>query len=126
MNENQLATEVIGASIEVHRALGPGLLEKVYQECLAYKLIQKGFFVEKELAIPVVFEGVQLDCGFRIDLLIEQKLVVEIKSVSELHDIHLSQVLTYLKLGKFELGLLINFKVQLLKHGVQRVILSKK
>jgi GxxExxY protein len=126
MKENQLATEVIGTSIEVHRALGPGLLERVYQECLAYKLVQKGFLVEKEKAIPVVFEGVELDCGFRIDLLIEQKLVVKIKSVSELHDIHLSQVLTYLKLGKFELGLLINFNVDLLKHGVKRVILSKK
>ena len=125
MTENEIASRVIGAAIEVHKALGPGLLERAYQEALTYKLMQSGLFVEKEKEMPLKFEGVLLDCGFRIDLLVEQKLVIELKSVQELNDIHLSQVLTYLRLGGYKLGLLINFNVKLLKHGIQRVILTK-
>ncbi len=125
MTENEIASKVIGAAIEVHKALGPGLLERAYQEALAYKLMQSGLLVEKEKEMPLEFEGVSLDCGFRIDQLVEQKLVIELKSVQELNDIHLSQVLTYLRLGGYKLGLLINFNVKLLKHGIQRVILTK-
>ncbi|HNM31993.1 MAG TPA: GxxExxY protein [Chitinophagales bacterium] len=122
MRENELSHIVIGSAIDVHNTLGAGLLESAYQECLYYKLRKEGFKVEKEKAMPLVFEEVKLDCGYRIDLLVEDKLVIEIKSVDELNDIHLAQTLTYLKLGNFKLGLLINFNVTLLKHGIKRVV----
>jgi GxxExxY protein len=120
MNENDLAHKVIGISLEVHRALGPGLLESAYKECLSYKLTQSGLFVEKEKSMPLVFEEVKLDCGYRIDILVEHKLVLELKSVEALNDVHLAQTLTYLKLGGFKLGLLINFNVELLKNGIKK------
>lgn len=122
MKENELSHIVIGLAIEVHNALGAGLLESAYQECLYYKLRKEGFKVEKEKAMPLVFEEVKLDCGYRIDLLVEDKLVIEIKSVEAINDIHLAQTLTYLKLGNFKLGLLINFNVTLLKHGIKRIV----
>ncbi len=122
MTENELANKIIGLAIEVHKALGPGLLESAYKECLFYKIKQAGFSVEKEKPMPLVFENVKLDCGYRIDLLVENKLVIEIKSVIALNNIHLAQILTYLRLGNFKLGLLINFNVSLLKDGIKRVI----
>ncbi len=122
MNENELANKVIGIAIGVHRVLGPGLLESAYQECLRYKLEESGLSVEKEKPMPLVFESVKLDCGYRIDLLIENRLVIEVKSVEALNDVHLAQILTYMKLGNFKLGLLINFNVALLKNGIKRVI----
>ncbi len=122
MTENEIAHKIIGLAIEVHKALGPGLLESAYKECLFYKIKQAGYFVEKEKAMPLVFEGVKLDCGYRIDLLVENKLVIELKAVDALNDIHLAQTLTYLKLGNFKLALLINFNVSLLKNGIKRII----
>ncbi|SFT35917.1 GxxExxY protein [Lishizhenia tianjinensis] len=122
MNENQLAKTVIGCAITVHNALGPGLLESAYKECLYFTLSEKGLYTEKEKPIPLVYKEVHLNCGYRIDLLVENKLVIEIKSVESLNDIHLAQTLTYLKLGNFKLGLLINFNNVLLKHGIKRVI----
>ena len=122
MTENKIATKVIGAAIEVHASLGPGLLESAYQECLYYKISKAGLSVIKEKPMPLVFEEVKLECGYRIDLLVENKLVVEIKSVEALNDVHLAQTLTYMKLGDYKLGLLINFNVSLLKHGIKRVI----
>ncbi len=122
MTENEIAYQIIGAALEVHKSLGPGLLESAYQECLLYKLRQLDFVVEKEKPMPLVFEEVKLDCGYRIDLLVENKVVIEIKSVEALNDVHLAQTLTYLKLGNFKLGLLINFNVALLKQGIKRVI----
>ncbi len=122
MTENEIAHKVIGSAIEVHSSLGPGLLENVYKNCLFYKIEKSGLYVEKEKPMPVVFEEVKLDCGYRIDLLIEKKMVVEIKSVEALHDVHLAQTLTYLKLGNYKLGLLINFNVARLKQGLKRVI----
>ena len=122
MSENELSNKMIGLAIEVHTALGPGLLESAYKECLYYKTGQSGLWVEKEKPMPLVFEGVKLDCGYRIDLLIENKLVIEIKSVDGLNDIHLAQTLTYLKLGNFKLGLLINFNALKLKDGIKRVV----
>src|SRR5688572_16027060 len=122
LNENELATKVIGLAMDVHTALGPGLLESAYKECLCYKLRETGFVVEKEKPMPLVFEGVKLDCGYRIDLLVENKLVLEVKSVDCLNDVHLAQTLTYLKLGSFKLGLLMNFNVVRLKEGIKRVI----
>ena len=122
MTENELSNIVIGVAIDVHRNLGPGLLENAYKECLFYKLSKEGFFVEKEKVMPLVYEDIKLDCGYRIDLLVENKLVIELKSVEELNDVHFAQTLTYLKLGEFKLGLLINFNVDLLKHGIKRVV----
>ena len=119
---NQLASRVIGIAIHVHNALGPGLLESCYKECLYYKLNQSGLLVEKEKPMPLVFEEVKLECGYRIDLLVEGKLLLEIKSVEALNDIHLAQTLTYLKLGNYNLGLLFNFNVVKLKDGIRRVI----
>ncbi|QSW91359.1 MULTISPECIES: GxxExxY protein [Flavobacterium] len=122
MSENEISTIVIGLAIQIHRALGPGLLENAYQECLFYKIKQQGLLVEKEKPMPLVFEEVKLDCGYRVDLLIENKFIVEIKSVESLTVNHLAQTLTYLKLGKYKLGLLINFNEILLKNGIRRVI----
>ncbi|MBK9634071.1 MAG: GxxExxY protein [Bacteroidetes bacterium] len=120
MKENELSHIVIGLAIDIHSSLGPGLLESAYQECLFYKLNKEGFKVEKEKTMPLIFEGLKLDCGYRIDLLVENKLVIEIKSVTELNDVHLAQTLTYLKLGDYKLGLLINFNVTLLKFGIKK------
>jgi GxxExxY protein len=122
MNQNELSNKIIGAAIEVHNALGPGLLESAYKECLFYKLIQSGLHVEKEKAMPLVFESVKLECGYRIELLVENKVVIEIKSVEALNDIHLAQTLTYLKLGNYKLGLLLNFNVLKVKDGLRRII----
>ena len=121
-SENAIATEVIGFAIKVHRQLGPGLLESAYKECLYYELLKYGLFVEKEKTIPLVYEDVRLDCGYRLDILVDNKLIIEVKSVETLNDIHLAQTLTYLKLSKCKLGLLINFNVLLLKDGIKRVI----
>jgi GxxExxY protein len=122
MDENEISNKIIGLSIEVHQSLGPGLLESAYKECLFYKLQKTGFSVEKEKAMPLIFEEVKLECGYRIDILVERKVVIEVKSVEALNDVHLAQTLTYLKLGNYKLGLLINFNVSLLKNGIKRVI----
>ena len=122
MTENEISKIVIGFAIEVHKALGPGLLENTYQECLYYKLKKEGLKVEKEKPMPVIFEEVRLECGYRIDLLVEDKVVIELKSVEILNDVHVAQTLTYMKLGGYKLGLLINFNVPLLKYGVRRVV----
>lgn|SRR5690554_4771853 len=122
MTENELATIVVNSSLRVHRALGPGLLESAYEACLYYELQQSGLFVEVQKKMPLVYGEVELDCGYRIDLMVENKLVVEIKAVEALNDVHLAQILTYLKLSECKLGLLINFNVSLLKHGLKRLI----
>lgn len=122
MTENELSNIVIGLAIEVHSALGPGLLENAYKECLYYKILKSGLNVEKEKPMPLVFEEVKLDCGYRIDLVVENLLVIEVKSVKSLDNIHLAQTLTYLKLGKYKLGLLINFNTSKLKDGIKRVV----
>jgi GxxExxY protein len=123
MNENELSQKIIGLAIDVHTALGPGLLENTYKECLFYKVKKAGYLIEKEKPLPLIFEDVRLDCGYRIDLLIENKLVLELKHVEKITDLHLAQILTYLKLGHYRLGLLINFNVTLLKTGIKRVII---
>jgi GxxExxY protein len=122
MPNSALTEQIIGCAIKVHKALGPGLLESAYQECLYYELQKLGLYVEKQKALPLVYEDVKLECGYRIDLLVEKQVVIEVKSVEALADIHLAQVLTYLKLSNNRLGLLINFNVMLLKDGVKRVI----
>ncbi len=122
MSENDIANKVIGLAIEIHKALGPGLLESVYQECLYYKLIKAGFSVAKQKSMPLIFEDVKMECGYRLDLLVENKLVIEIKNIEAINDIHIAQVLTYLRLGGYKLGLLINFNVVLLKNGIKRLV----
>lgn len=122
MTENELSNKIIGLAIDVHQSLGPGLLESAYKECLYYRLRKDGCHVEKEKPMPLVYQEVMLDCGYRIDLLVENKVVIEIKSVEALNDVHLAQTLTYIKLGGYKLGLLINFNVFLLKEGIRRIV----
>jgi GxxExxY protein len=121
MIENEISGKIIGLAIEIHHSLGPGLLESAYQECLYYKLKKDGYMVEKEKPMPLIFEEVVLECGYRIDILVEKKVVVEIKSVEALNDVHFAQTLTYMKLGNYKLGLLINFNVFMLKDGIKRI-----
>ena len=118
----ELTHKIIGCAIDVHKQLGPGLLESAYKECLFYLLNKNGLFVEKEKPMPLVFEEVKLECGYRIDLLVERSIVLELKSVECINDVHLAQILTYMKLGDYKLGYLINFNVSLLKNGIKRVI----
>jgi len=122
MEFEETTEKIIKCAMDVHTALGPGLLENAYKECLFYKLSKAGLIVEKEKSMPLVFDGINLDCGYRIDLLVENNIVVELKSVKKIEDIHMSQILTFLKLGKFKVGLLINFNVNSLKDGIKRVI----
>ena len=122
MTYKEISYAVIGAAMSVHKELCPGLLEKAYQECLCYEIAKLGLHVEKEIAMPLIYQGVQLDCGFRMDMLVENKLVIETKTVSEIHDIHLAQLLSYLKQGDYRLGLLINFHTVHLKNGIRRVV----
>jgi len=121
-DENELSHIILGCAIEVHKQLGPGLLELAYQECLYYELIKNGLNVVKEKPMPIVYKDVKLDHGYRIDLLVNEKVVVEIKTVEAFTDVHTAQVLTYLKLGKYKLGLLLNFHVTTLKKGIKRII----
>ena len=122
MTENELSNVILGLAIKVHSKQGPGLLEKSYQECLFYEIRKAGLFCEKEKDMPLIYDEVKLDCGYRLDILVENKLVIELKSVESLNDVHLAQTLTYLKLGNYRLGLLINFNVSLLKNGIKRVV----
>ncbi|MCB9232732.1 MAG: GxxExxY protein [Bacteroidia bacterium] len=121
MDENELSNVVIGAAIKIHKELGPGLLESVYQACLAHELKKMGHQIEIEKPLPVFYDGVKLDAGYRIDILVDNKLLIELKSVDEIKGIHGAQVLTYLKLGGYKLGLLINFNTLLLKNGIKRI-----
>jgi GxxExxY protein len=120
MSENEISSKIIGAAIEVHKQLGPGLLESTYETCLAYELKQMGLDVKQQQALPVVYKEVKLDAGYRIDLLIENKVIIEIKSVEALADIHTAQLLTYLKLKDLKLGLLINFNSVRVVDGLKR------
>ncbi len=122
MTENELSKIIIGKAIEVHKTLGPGLLESAYQECLFFELKKAGLGVIKEKPMPIVYKDIKLDHGYRIDLLVENKVVVEIKTVDSIIDVHEAQILTYLKLGNYKLGLLINFNVPLLKDGIKRFV----
>ena len=122
MSENEISSKIIGAAIEVHKQLGPGLLESTYETCLTYELKQMGLDVKQQQALPVVYKEVKLDAGYRIDLLIENKVIIEIKSVEALADIHTAQLLTYLKLKDLKLGLLINFNSVRVVDGLKRIL----
>ena len=123
--DNYLTDIIIGSAIEVHRNLGPGLLESAYQECLLFELRSKNLIVEKEKPLPIIYKDIKLDHGYRLDLLVENKVVIEIKTVECFTDVHTAQVLTYLKLGNYPLGLLFNFHTVLLKNGLKRFINSQ-
>lgn len=122
MTDYQLTQKTIGCAMKVHTALGPGLLESAYKECLSFELRQAGFFVEKEKPMPLVYSQVKLDCGYRVDILVERRLIVEIKAVEAINDVILAQVLTYLKLADLRLALIINFHVLHLRNGIRRVV----
>lgn len=122
MTENEIATKVIGAAIQVHKSLGPGLLESAYEECLFYEIARSGLNVIKQKGLPLVYEEVKLEVGYRIDILVENKLIVEVKAVEALNEVHLAQVLTYLKLSHCKLGLLMNFNVSKMVDGIKRVV----
>jgi len=121
MTENEIATKVMDASFLIHRELGPGLLESVYEVVLAKQLAEMGLNVERQVAVPIIFQGITFDEGFRADLIVENKLVIEIKSVDRLQPVHSKQLLTYLRLTDCRLGLLINFGENLLKDGFKRI-----
>jgi len=123
MEFDSLSNQTIGAAIEVHRVLGPGLLESVYERALGYELLALGLKIKTQVAIPVAYKTVKLDCGFRLDLVVEDKLIIELKSVESLAPLHDAQMLTYLKLTGLKTGLLINFNVPLLKQGIKRLVL---
>lgn len=122
MTENEISKVVFECALKVHKTLGPGLLESAYEECMFYELKKSNLRVEKQKALPLIYEEVKLDVGYRIDIIVEDKFIVEIKSVEALNDVHLAQLLTYLRLSDCKLGLLINFNVKLLKEGVRRVV----
>lgn len=122
MNENEISKVIFDSGLKVHRQLGAGLLESAYEECLYYELQKSGLLIEKQKPMPLIYNDIKLDIGYRIDLLVERKVVVEIKSVESLNEIHIAQVLTYLKLSNCKLGLLINFNSVLFKNGVKRLI----
>ena len=126
MQINDLTNQIIGAAIAVHRDLGPGLLESAYEACLAFELAKRGLRVEQQKPLPVHYQGVDLDCGYRIDLLVEKRVIVELKAVERLEPIHNAQLLSYLKLSGLRLGLLINFNVLVLKNGIKRIALGLK
>jgi GxxExxY protein len=121
MSENEISKIIVEAAFELHTKIGPGLLEKVYTECLAHLLIKKGMMLEKEKSIPFIFDGIQFDTAFRLDLIVQNKVIVEVKSVSEIADVHMAQLITYLKITNLKLGLIINFNVPLIKNGIRRV-----
>lgn len=121
MDENSLSNLVINRAIKVHTALGPGLLESAYKECLFFELVEAGLEVEKEKPLPLVYQTVKLECGYRVDLFVEEKLIIEIKAVEAINDVHIAQVLTYLKLSNCKLRLLLNFNVLRLKDGIRRI-----
>ncbi|MBT7826187.1 MAG: GxxExxY protein [Bacteroidetes bacterium] len=122
-SENILAKTIVGKSLEVHKELGPGLLESAYEECLSYELDNSGLYIERQKALPIIYKELKLEHGYRADIVVENKVIIEIKSVEALADIHIAQALTYLKFSKLRLALLLNFNVKLLKDGIRRLIM---
>ena len=122
LKEDELSNEIIGAAIEVHRNLGPGLLESAYEECLCYELAHRGIKYERQKLLPVAYKGTKLDCGYRLDVVVNDLVVLELKAVDQIQPIHSAQLLTYLKLSNLKLGILINFNVTVLKSGIKRIV----
>lgn len=122
-DQNILTQKIIGCAIEVHKHLGPGLLESAYEECLCFELNQEGLSFERQKPVPIVYKEIKLECGYRLDILVENEIIIEIKSVDSISPLHQAQVLTYLKFSNKRLGLLLNFNVKMLKDGIRRFIL---
>lgn len=122
MSEEDIIRIILGEAFYVHNAIGPGMLEHVYQNCLAHRLRQRGLYIETEKPIPVFFEGIKMDCGYRADLVVERKIIVDTKNIEAIADIHIAQLLTYLRFLKLRHGLILNFKTVLLKNGIKRVL----
>ena len=122
MDINKLSSKIIGAAIEVHKALGPGLLESAYEECLCYELAIRGLRHQRQVSLPITYKEKQLDCGYRIDVFVEKSIILELKAVDKIEAIHKAQLLTYLKLSKIQLGLLLNFNVPIMKSGIVRIV----
>jgi GxxExxY protein len=122
MSENELSKIILDSAFKIHRTIGPGLLESVYKECLYHELKKSGLIVIKEKPVPLIYNEIKMEVGYRADLFVENKLLIEVKAIEALNDIHFSQVLTYLRLSQCKLGLLINFNVTLLKNGIRRVV----
>jgi len=120
METNLITREIIRCAIDVHKTLGPGLLESAYEECLVYELRKAGLSLERQISIPVIYQEIKLDCGYRIDILVENSIIIELKTVETFAPVHEAQVLTYMKFAKKEIGLLMNFNVILLKNGIKR------
>lgn len=122
MTENEITQQVIGCAIKIHRILGPGLLESVYEACLYHEILKLGMFAERQKPVPLIFEEVKLECGYRADIVVERKVIVEIKAVDALNEIHFMQALTHIRLLDFRLGLLVNFNVPKLIDGIKRIV----
>ncbi len=125
-DNDPLTEKVIGLAIEVHRQLGPGLLESAYEECLCYELVKAKFVFQRQVALPIVYKSVRLDCGYRLDLVVENRLILEVKTVERLMPIHEAQVITYMRLSGIPTGLLLNFNSVVLKHGIRRLMLPSR
>lgn len=123
MDEGFITENIIGCAIQVHKALGPGLLESTYEECLHYELLLSGMNIQRQVPIPVVYKEVEMKCGFRADLIVEDQVIIEVKAVDKIADIHKAQLMTYLKISEIRVGLLINFNVPLLKDGIARWVI---
>jgi GxxExxY protein len=123
MDFDEYSHKIIGCAIEVHRLLGPGLLESAYEECLLFELRRNGLNVEQQKPIPVIYKSIRLDCGYRIDLLVEKSVIIELKSIDSFSPVHEAQILTYMRFAGIKTGLLINFNVTVLKHGIRRFVL---
>ena len=119
---NQITEQIIGAAIEVHKALGPGLLESAYEACLTFEIAERGLKIARQVPLPLVSKDVQLECGYRLDLLVEDQVIVELKAVAAVNDVHKAQLLSYLKISGLQVGLLINFNVKILKNGLVRLV----
>ena len=122
MTENEISNKIIGVAIDIHRTIGPGLLESAYHAALAYDLTQEGLIIETEVPMPFVYKGIRQEVGYKIDILVERKVIIEVKSIEALLPVHFAQTLTYLRLTNLKLGLLINFKTKLLKDGIHRIV----
>ncbi len=121
-DEDKISNQIIGSAIEVHRALGPGLLESAYEECLCREFLLKNITFERQVGVPVVYKGVSLDCGYRLDIVVAGLVIIELKTIKRFEPIHDAQLLTYLKLTKLKLGVLLNFNVPIMKHGIKRIV----
>jgi GxxExxY protein len=121
VDENQIGERLLGCALKVHRALGPGLLESAYEACLSYELAKAGIEHKRQLALPVVYDGTKIDLGYRLDFLVESRVIIEVKAIDRLTDLHRAQLLSYLKLGGYRLGYLLNFNVKMLRDGICRL-----